>query len=443
MAKFPHSLPKLKDDSFKSLRQYLYDLQIYIEGITNISGDGQNIAVTQSKDGTVVSFRPDEYNNQFPFFTEADEGGLYSKYDAFDVKGGFVHTPNASFELVETQIQSPDEFVYLKVFNVTAGSAATIPTGFKADGITPKDQQDIDPAETGLYGQIVSEATAVAQSIDGDEIFVLLGTAFDNVWTQSHVGDFYIPASGGAVAETVYWHGSFSAAGGSILETWAVDADVSLVPPLTELRPEVIPAILYTVDGCARNDFRQILAPNIMLYNLGVDEVTEPDPETEEIVILDSETMYFYVKFTDAYNDDLTYELLKDTAKPDLTLAPDGEKWLMLYTVKAESLLYTEDDVGIERTGIKYTIEQHNENCIELDQPSIIRWARTITKTDDYEYSVDIYQTGNDAATQTGAIATGQVLLIDDYSNRLLELNTVFPVTPNGNSYRLSGYYLV
>ena len=194
--------PQLKSDRFKDLRQWMLDMWEYVNGLTQISGDGNRVLVSQSKDGTVIKLLEDDYKKQFPFFVESLSGGSFSETGVFLLKGGMISTPNAQFKFSDlTQFTITKKYVYLSVRNANADSTEKIPV----DGT----QQEIDEqTASGLYGKIVEDDLELTP-IDGSTANVLLGTHVGGVFFQRHVGDIYVFGSSQPQPDLA-WQASFA-----------------------------------------------------------------------------------------------------------------------------------------------------------------------------------------------------------------------------------------
>ena len=336
--------PTLKADNFQELREWMLDMWDYVNGLTQVSGDGSRILVSQSKDGTVIRLQEDEYKKQFPFFVESLSGGQYSETGVFNVKGGIISTPNTQFKFSEvTKFPVTQKYVYVTVKNSDADSAEEIPED--------STQQDIDDSASGLFGKIRESETELTP-IDGSTINILLGTQIGGVFFQRHIGDIYIYGGAQPAADKA-WYAYFEDGG---LETCSVPAD--------ETFPEVIPQLQLTVEGEIINNRGTTKTGEILAKNFGADDGLA---ETEEFSIPAGTSLWFYVKLSDLDATQVTWIIETDSNEPDVDSALDGEKLVILYQVEAIADTYTTD--GSNRAGVRYVITQVNEGPIDLREP--------------------------------------------------------------------------
>ena len=339
--------PQLKSDAYKDLRQWMLDMWEYVNGLTQVSGDGSRILVSQSKDGTVIRLQEDEYKKQFPFYVDSLSGGQHSENSTFNIKGGMISTPNAQFKFSEeTKFPITKKYVYLKISNSDAATAEDIPTD--------STQQDIDDSASGLFGKI-TESDAELTPIEGSSINILLGTHIGGVFFQRHIGDVYI-YGGAQPAGDEAWHAYFE--DGS-LEIWSVADDGTF--------PEIVPSLQLTVEGEIINDRGTTKTGEIDPNNFGPDDGLA---ETVEHTVSAGSVLWFYVKLSNLDATQVTWVIATDTNEPDVDAAPDGEKWVVLYKVATSTGTYTED--GSNRSGTKFTITQIHEGPIDLrETPSV------------------------------------------------------------------------
>ena len=336
--------PTLKSDNYKELREWMLDMWDYVNGLTQVSGDGSRILVSQSKDGTVIRLQEDEYKKQFPFYVDSLSGGQHSETSTFNIKGGMISTPNAQFKFSEeTKFTFTKKYVYVTVKNSDADTAEEIPVD--------STQQGIMDASTGLYGKI-SESENELTPIDGSTINILLGTQIGGVFFQRHIGDIYIYGGAQPAADKA-WHAYFE--DGS-LEAWSVPGDGTF--------PEITPALQMTVEGEIINNRGTTKTGEIPPKNFGPDDGV---PETEEFNIPAGTTLWFYVKLSNLDASQVTWSIETDTSEPDVDSAPAGEKWVILYQVEGISDTYNSDGSG--RSGVRYIITQFNEGPIDLREP--------------------------------------------------------------------------
>ena len=324
--------PQLKSDAFKDLRQWMLDMWEYVNGLTQVSGDGHRVLVSQSKDGTVIKLQEDDYKKQFPFYVESLSGGHYSETSTFNIKGGMVATANAQFKFSEqTKFTITKKYVYISVFNSDADTAEEIPV----DGT----QQNISDDATGLYAK-VSESESELTPIEGNTLNILLGTQLGGVFFQRHIGDIYIYGSSQA-SESKAWQAFYET---GVNETWAVPAD--------ETYPEIIPSLQYTIEG-------EIINSN------GSTKTGEITPLEQTIAA--GTVLWFYVKLSNLDASQVSWSIETDTNEPDVDTAPEGEKWVVLYNIEGIEDTYVLD--GSNRSGTKFIITQINEGPIDLREP--------------------------------------------------------------------------
>lgn len=260
--------------------------------------------------------------------------------------------------------------------------------------------------------------------------YVVMGRTGDTgVWYQFHKGDIELDfaVGGGEATTTVPWRASFGAKGGDVLETWDVAADAE--------RPAVIPDILYAVDGVVKNSFVQVSNIDLGLSNYGPDEVVEPVPETFERTLSVGQTHYYWAKFTDAYNSALAVAIQPvTTTKPDITTAPSGEVWRILWEVTATSETYPPDGPTTPRTGTKYAVTQVNEDIIDFTNPVTQIWAKLTDGTLGALIG-DVYDNRSAAGTP---ISTGVSIDAPEIIRGTLPTNKTFPgELVDGSTYNI------
>jgi len=387
--------PQLKSDAYKDLRQWMLDMWEYVNGLTQVSGDGHRILVSQSKDGTVIKLQEDDYKKQFPFYVESLSGGQYSETATFNIKGGMISTPSAQFKFSDvTKFPISKKYIYVKIFNSDADTSEEIPT----DGT----QQDIDDTASALFGKIIESETELTP-IENSTAHILLGTQIGGVFFQRHIGDIYIYGSSQAPASKA-WQAFFES-GES--DTWAVPADESY--------PEVVPSLQLAVEGEIINSKGTTKTGEIDPNNFGLDDGLA---ETIEHVVPAGTILWFYVKLSDLDATQVTWSIETDTNEPDVDSAPEGEKWVVLYNVEAVTETYTID--GSNRLGTKYIITQVNEGPIDLREAgSGVKLYRvtsanylgnpsteniyTVQETDNYTYDGSVSAAPDDLEARVSA----------------------------------------
>ena len=194
----PLKKPQLKNDEFAELRKWMLDVYTILKETPRLRGDGNRLLVSQSTTGSVIKLIEDDYKKQFSFFVESMQGGVYSAYNNFAIRGGLITKPGVNFTLSGIFQKIDKRYLYLSIKNIDADEAAEIPAG---EGNT---QQDIDDeTEENFYAKFETTDTYKDPAITETEINILIGTQLNGIFSQKHIGDYNISGIGSGSAGTL------------------------------------------------------------------------------------------------------------------------------------------------------------------------------------------------------------------------------------------------
>lgn len=186
--------PQLKNDEYSELRKWMLDVYTILKETPRLRGDGNRLLITQSEIGSTIKLLEDSYKKQFSFYVESMQGGAYSAYQNFAIRGGLVTKPGINFSLSGIIQKIDKKYLYLTIKNIDADEAAEIPAG---EGNT---QQDIDDqTEENFYAKFEITDSYKDPAVTDKEINIIIGTQLNGVFSQKYTGDYNISGLGSGV----------------------------------------------------------------------------------------------------------------------------------------------------------------------------------------------------------------------------------------------------